>query len=250
MAEESAFVSAPDLGSIRFVSSPLPFSSASFDLSITSSLPVYSPHYHVRELSTSHLSVSLSSCKFSSGVSCLFDSDLNTFWQSDGQIPHTATISSFIRFQLFSLHFYVNHSLDESYTPQLVLLTVNNQEILQFELTQPIGWVNIRFTRALKAKSIGFSVVQSHQNGRDTHVRQLKLMAEKRQNRERKERNTNQTGETARIEEDNPASTSLNDQENSAAAALSPSAAAAEFGIMAVSADVFDDSMRQFAELR
>ena len=49
-----------------------------------------------------------------------FAAQLETFWQSDGTAPHTVTLRFDVRTSMSELAFYVDHGLDESYTPQEV----------------------------------------------------------------------------------------------------------------------------------
>ena len=50
------------------------------------------------------------------------------------------------------------------------------------ELTEPAGWIHLRLHRpgespdeGLRAYLVQLAVLSNHQNGRDTHVRQLKI---------------------------------------------------------------------------
>lgn len=54
------------------------------------------------------------------------------------------------------------------------------QEIMQIELDEPQGWISIPLTSeksgdCMKALLLQIAVLTNHQNGRDTHVRQIRL---------------------------------------------------------------------------
>lgn len=63
---------------------------------------------------------SISSCKPGFGVEQLRDNNLETYWQSDAQQPHSINIQ-FQRQQLISdVSLYLDFRQDESYTPQKI----------------------------------------------------------------------------------------------------------------------------------
>jgi anaphase-promoting complex subunit 10 len=64
----------------------------------------------------------ISSAKPGNGVDQLRDGNLATYWQSDGSAPHIVTIQFLRNTSISSLDFYVNFSLDESYTPKRVVV--------------------------------------------------------------------------------------------------------------------------------
>ena len=45
---------------------------------------------------------------------------LTTFWQSDGQRPHTITVQFHQRTEISGVALYLNHPADESYTPEVI----------------------------------------------------------------------------------------------------------------------------------
>ena len=87
------------------------------------------------------------------------------------------------------------HSTDESYTPSKISIRVGNtfhdlQEIHVQELNEPSGWVTILPTSVtsrgdnpdatLRAHFIQVAVLANHQNGRDTHIRLIKISTPRR----------------------------------------------------------------------
>lgn len=128
---------------------------------------------------------SVSSAKPGNGVDLLRDSNLDTFWQSDGAQPHLVNIQFQKKVRLQQLAIYVDYKHDESYTPNKISVRVGNsfhdlREVKQIELDEPIGWVRISLCpndsiEFLRAFLIQLAVLSNHQNGRDTHIRQIKI---------------------------------------------------------------------------
>uniref|UniRef100_UPI00358F7319 anaphase-promoting complex subunit 10-like isoform X1 n=1 Tax=Myxine glutinosa TaxID=7769 RepID=UPI00358F7319 len=127
---------------------------------------------------------SLSSCKPGFGVDQLRDDNLETYWQSDGSQPHLVNIQFRRKTAVKTVCIYADYKADESYTPSRVSLRVGNnfhdlQEIRQLDLVEPGGWVHIPLEdpggKPLRTFMIQMAVLANHQNGRDTHLRQVRV---------------------------------------------------------------------------
>lgn len=80
---------------------------------------------------------------------------------------------------------YADYKSDESYTPSKISVRVGNnfhnlQEIRQLEMVEPSGWIHIslmnpRTNEPISTFMIQIAVLANHQNGRDTHMRQIKV---------------------------------------------------------------------------
>lgn len=70
----------------------------------------------VREVGN-HAIWSLSSCKPGFGVDQLRDDITETYWQSDGQLPHLVNIQFKRKTTIRDICIYTDYKLDESYTP-------------------------------------------------------------------------------------------------------------------------------------
>ncbi|KAI6208469.1 Anaphase-promoting complex subunit 10 [Aphelenchoides besseyi] len=135
---------------------------------------------------------SLSSCKVEGfGINQLLDERTDTFWQSDGVQPHMITIEFQKYTEISFLLMYLDFKSDESYTPQKIQVYTGNS-ILDLEeppkvvnLNEPNGWQVIDLRRMdksfVRAYVIQVQVLQNHQNGRDTHVRGLKVLGPRSQ---------------------------------------------------------------------
>ena len=130
--------------------------------------------------------LSLSSAKPGNGVEQLRDGSLDTYWQSDGVAPHTLNVAFVRRVSVSQVCLYVDFNLDESYTPKKIAVKSGTSlhdliDVTAVELHEPIGWVTIALSDPygsngpLRTHLIQLRVVSMHQNGRDTHIRQLKV---------------------------------------------------------------------------
>lgn len=127
---------------------------------------------------------SLSSCKPGFGVDQLQDDNLETYWQSDGSQPHLVSIQFRRKTTVKAFCIYADYKSDESYTPSKISVRVGNnfhnlQEIRQLELVEPSGWIHVPLTdnhkKPTRTFMIQIAVLANHQNGRDTHMRQIKI---------------------------------------------------------------------------
>ncbi|CAG7871820.1 anaphase-promoting complex subunit 10 [Brassica rapa] len=129
---------------------------------------------------------SVSSCKPGNGVNTLRDDNLETYWQSDGLQPHLINIQfqKKVRLQLVAL--YVDFKLDESYTPSKISVRAgdgfhNLKEVKSVELVKPSGWVSISLSGTdpretfVNTFMLQIAMLSNHLNGRDTHIRQIKV---------------------------------------------------------------------------
>jgi anaphase-promoting complex subunit 10 len=129
----------------------------------------------------------ISTAKPGNGVEQLRDDNLETYWQSDGGQPHLINIQFTRKTQLSQVCVYLDYGLDESYTPKRMGVRCGTTlhdltDICTVELAEPVGWVTIPLFDPLEGAScplrthmLQIRVYQMHQNGRDTHVRQVKV---------------------------------------------------------------------------
>lgn len=135
---------------------------------------------------------SLSSAKPGFGVQQLRDDNIETYWQSDGPQPHMINIQFPRKMEVEEIEFYTDFKLDESYTPHHISIKSGTnyhdlKEIKFLELEEANGWISFNFKekdenseKYLNTNFIQVGIVQNHQNGRDTHLRQLKIYGPKK----------------------------------------------------------------------
>ena len=118
------------------------------------------------------------------GVEKLRDDNFETYWQSDGQLPHLVNIQFKRKTTVSSVAIYTDFRHDESYTPSKVSVRCGTnfndlQEIEVIELKEPSGWVKIPLKdlndRLVRSFMVQIAVLSNHQQGRDTHLRQIKI---------------------------------------------------------------------------
>lgn len=91
---------------------------------------------------------------------------------------------------ILSIRIYLDFEADESYTPTRITLLAGTgyHDLLPFSLlvfTQPKGWIDVPLDgvgggpdgNTLRAFLVQVKVMENHQNGKDTHVRGLKIYA-------------------------------------------------------------------------
>ncbi|KAI1506143.1 anaphase-promoting complex, subunit 10-domain-containing protein, partial [Biscogniauxia marginata] len=135
-------------------------------------------------------SFTVSSYKPGCGVKELRDDDVNQFWQSDGPQPHRLNIHFIKRVEIRSLRLFLDYELDESYTPTRIQITAGTGPNLTIpfttlELSMPKGWIDVPIAGAgggpdgnsLCCWFLRVIVLENHQNGKDTHIRGVKVYA-------------------------------------------------------------------------
>uniref|UniRef100_A0A7S0RL68 Anaphase-promoting complex subunit 10 n=1 Tax=Pyramimonas obovata TaxID=1411642 RepID=A0A7S0RL68_9CHLO len=129
---------------------------------------------------------SVTSAKPGNGVEMLRDDNLETYWQSDGGQPHLINIQFQKKVRLKELEIYADFKQDESYTPNKLSIRAGNsfhdlREIRVVDLEEPVGWMSFPLTpdgsnqEYMRAYFVQLAVLSNHQNGRDTHIRQVKI---------------------------------------------------------------------------
>jgi anaphase-promoting complex subunit 10 len=164
--------------------------------------------YGLREIGREALCWQLSSAKPGNGVEQIRDQSTDTYWQSDGvSQPHWIQVHFARRVAISHVCLYLDYNLDESYTPKHLSVQVGmtTQDLVPaiypvntvVEFNEPVGWCIIPLTappdpldeeedlaateqqsrsrRLVRTHLIQISIVSMHQNGRDTHMRQVQL---------------------------------------------------------------------------
>ncbi|KKA31168.1 hypothetical protein TD95_002281 [Thielaviopsis punctulata] len=138
----------------------------------------------------------VNSHKQGSGVDELRSDDLRLFWQSDGPQPHKLTVYFIKRVAIRAIRFYVNHEEDESYTPTKIVFKSGTGEnsLIEFasvELETPTGWQDVPIAgcgggldgNTLVSYVFQMVILENHLNGKDTHLRGIKIYAQEHEER-------------------------------------------------------------------
>lgn len=117
---------------------------------------------------------------------------LLTLWniRSDGPQPHHLNIHFSRLVCIRAIRIYLDFESDESYTPTRISLLAGTgyHDLIPFstlELTQPKGWIDVDLDhvgggedgKTLQVFLVQVKVMENHQNGKDTHVRGLRIYA-------------------------------------------------------------------------
>ncbi|KAI0463517.1 hypothetical protein LJB42_002517 [Komagataella kurtzmanii] len=130
---------------------------------------------------------SVSSYKHNNGLKELREDNPDTYWQSDGNLPHSLKLHFSKKVSVERISLFTNYQLDESYSPQVISVYSGNGEhdlikVATCELVEPIGWSHIIFNGVredgiLNTFFIKLSFESNHQSGKDTHIRSLKVFS-------------------------------------------------------------------------
>eukprot|EP00906_Rhabdomonas_costata_P025848 RCo036914 len=134
-----------------------------------------------------HAVWSVSTAKHGNGVQQLLDGSPETFWQSDGAQPHVIDIQFNRLMRISELALYLDYVLDESYTPRKFSVRCGTSlqdlhEVHVLEIDEPKGWVRVPLKGDdnkdyVCCNCVEIAILENHQNGRDSHVRQVKVFA-------------------------------------------------------------------------
>lgn len=157
----------------------------------------------LREIGDEAVCWRLSSAKPGNGVDQIRNNSHGAYWQSDGTTqPHWIQIHFSKRVAVSHVAIYLDYQLDESYTPKQirVLYGVTTQDMLPalyppnttIETQEPKGWCIIPLSSPpdpldfdeeehgqdfVKGFVFRIVILAMHQNGRDTHIRNVKIFS-------------------------------------------------------------------------
>lgn len=134
---------------------------------------------------------SVSSYKFGFGPECLRDDEPDTFWHSDGPQPHFITLEFPRKVAVQKLSVCLCFPLDDSYTPATIAVRAGTgpsdlQDVRVLSLDKPDGWITFDVSADANEEGDGFKplhayivqliIIANHMNGKDTHVRGLRVL--------------------------------------------------------------------------
>ncbi|KAK3071590.1 hypothetical protein LTR53_008360 [Teratosphaeriaceae sp. CCFEE 6253] len=148
----------------------------------------------------------VSTAKPGNGVAALRSPDPAHFWQSDGPQPHLLSIHFFKLVSIVSIEILLDFEHDESYTPTKIQFLAGMgvhdiQEFAEMTFEQPTGWHEVDFSNVgpieqdddegedaedaidwskrpvLRAFLLQVRILENHQNGKDTHLRGVRVFA-------------------------------------------------------------------------
>ncbi|ORC92431.1 anaphase promoting complex subunit 10 [Trypanosoma theileri] len=91
----------------------------------------------------------VSSAKHGNGVTCLLEASHDTYWQSDGVLPHTILIEFARLTPVVAVALYLDYVQDESYTPRKLRIQAGTHngdiaDVAHATVDDPKGWVLLK----------------------------------------------------------------------------------------------------------
>lgn len=119
------------------------------------------------------MKIILSSTKPGHRLSDLFSSDPDSYWHSNDSLPHFIHIKFPILTYISEISIDLSYEQDDSYTPEKICIFVDTKLYQSHKLFEPEG--TIRFDIQKKLFEVDLVIRTNHQEGRDSHVRGLKI---------------------------------------------------------------------------
>ncbi|KAI5169759.1 anaphase-promoting complex subunit 10 [Pancytospora epiphaga] len=120
------------------------------------------------------MEVELSSNKNGYGIDELRTENETEYWCTDSNLPHFIRFTFPSRTYVHSVCIDLSYRLDESYTPESVVLLFNGRK-RPYKLKEPEGIIPLHLDSIVS--EIVLLIISNHSEGRDSHVRGLKVMA-------------------------------------------------------------------------
>jgi anaphase-promoting complex subunit 10 len=122
------------------------------------------------------------------GVEQLKDNRPDTYWESDGSLPHRINIHLQRRMILADVSIYLDYKADENYTPKKISIRVGSdfhdlEEVERVSPDKPNGWVRIPLknvndpNKTVRGSLVQIVVLSNHGQGRQSRIRQVRVHA-------------------------------------------------------------------------
>ncbi|SCU95533.1 LADA_0G16116g1_1 [Lachancea dasiensis] len=119
-------------------------------------------------------------------ISHALDDNPNSYWQSDGSQPHYIEANFSKRVEIIQLALFLSVIVDESYTPQILKIYAGHSSsdstlYKTLEVRNLNDWVLLTFAdnrpqdKLLKCQYLRIDIPVNHENGKDTHLRGLRV---------------------------------------------------------------------------
>lgn len=121
---------------------------------------------------------SVSTAKKGYDVEQMRDQSTDWYWQSDGTGPHDIMLRFAKCMDIEMVQMYFDYKRDETYTPRRICVLSGTgphdlETIADLELDEPQGWTVLCLDT--RTHCLKISILSNHQNGKDCHVRGLKI---------------------------------------------------------------------------
>lgn len=128
------------------------------------------------------MNIRLSSSKRDHGVKELLSSDLSEYWATDDSLPHGIQFTFCRLTYVEEVRIFLSHSQDDSYTPREIEVLCGLTEstidsIILTSLLEPEGYIVFNVNK--KCFFLQIIILSNHQEGKDSHIRNIKIMESK-----------------------------------------------------------------------
>ncbi|AFN83032.1 anaphase-promoting complex subunit 10 [Encephalitozoon romaleae SJ-2008] len=125
------------------------------------------------------MEIRLSSFKREHSLKELLSKDMSEYWATDDVLPHSIQISFDKVKYVQSVQLFLSFTQDDSYTPEKIAIRSGLareciKEISSVELVEPEGLLTLNVGR--KCLYIQIVINSNHQEGKDSHIRHLKVL--------------------------------------------------------------------------
>ncbi|KAG5859715.1 anaphase-promoting complex subunit 10 [Encephalitozoon hellem] len=125
------------------------------------------------------MEIRLSSFKREHSLKELLSKDMSEYWATDDVLPHSIQISFDKVRYVQSVQLFLSFTQDDSYTPERIeirsgLTRESIKEISSVELVEPEGLLTLNVAR--KCLYVQIVINSNHQEGKDSHIRHLKVL--------------------------------------------------------------------------
>ena len=120
------------------------------------------------------MEIMLSSCKRGYGLRELVSGREGEYWNTDDTLPHAVHITFPRSTYVHTIRLVLSHSQDESYTPETIVLNYGSVS-REHKFLEPEGTIDLPV--GAKIFDIVLVIVNNHSDGKDSHVRNLRVMA-------------------------------------------------------------------------
>lgn len=128
------------------------------------------------------MDIRLSSFKRDHGLNELLSKDLNEYWATDDALPHGIQFNFYKLTYIEEVRIYLSFTQDDSYTPQEIevrcgLTASTIESVTSITLMEPEGYLSFNVKKDCFILQV--LVLSNHQEGKDSHIRNLKIMESK-----------------------------------------------------------------------
>ena len=125
------------------------------------------------------MEIRLSSYKKNFGLENILSADGSTYWSSDGNLPHVIELIFDEIEYVHHIQLFLSFLNDDSYTPEKIdiICGLSRDRMVKVKteiFQEPEGCMPIYIKE--KVRFIYLVIRSNHQEGRDTHIRQIRVM--------------------------------------------------------------------------